>query len=70
MNFEEWLIKTNDPYDSKYRDIGLARDSWDACKKEMIKILNNNKKEICSHGYDSGMEYVYLDWVKEEIERL
>lgn len=68
MNFQEWWanrLKTHFAGDE-----GNGLDAWNACKNEILNFLENNKHEICSHGYDAGMEYVYLDDVKEKIEKL
>lgn len=78
MNFEEWWndgggVTNNDPYifDNKgdsERD--CARYAWQACKAEVLKILEENSSEMCSHGHDAGMKYVYLDFVEKEIKNL
>lgn len=42
MNFEKWFEKARSPYDPEIRDKGLARESWEACKVEVLKIIKNN----------------------------
>lgn len=70
MNFKEWYKKHREyNYDTVYAP-HESEIAWDACKNEILNILENNKREICSHGYDAGMEYVYLDDVKGMIEKL
>ena len=76
MNFNEWFDIQNKCHKSLYGHSILDNDkwkmaeSWEACKNEILKILENNKREICSHGYDAGIEYVYLNDIKEKIEEL
>lgn len=64
---EEWL-KLNDKCES-YEATQLAESAWNAARDTIIKILQDNKMKICSHGHDAGMEIIYWDDIKE-IENL
>lgn len=69
MNFKEWHNDFWGVLTSTHDQIS-AETAWNACKNEVFKILENNKHEICSHGFEAGMGYFHLDDVKEEIEKL
>jgi hypothetical protein len=61
MNFEQWFRKD--------RIVGLCslttrndyQIGWDACKKEVLKLLNHNQLDINNSD---------LKFLKEEIEKL
>lgn len=67
MNFEEWyatMPKLNG------EEIGIARISWNKCKEEVLKILND-KHNISTFGDDHGYTWKSIDYdVLEQIEKL
>lgn len=69
MNFEEWF----DFYYGKNPRISSdtvmdSQVAWEACKEEVLKILNNNKRDCLTNSND-WLEYVRIS-VINEIEKL
>ena len=67
MNFKQWLDWYNkEPFDYPPN----ARDGWFACKREIIKLLEENK-ELESVSYEGKKVYkIYgkvINKIKEEI---
>lgn len=69
MNFEEWF----DFYYGKNPRISSdtvmdSQVAWEACKEEVLKILNNNKRDCLTNSSD-WLKYVRIS-VINEIEKL
>ncbi len=73
MNFEQWFNST--PYEKYHKGRHISEKTWDACKTEVLKILNSygNHCQPLDFGPDDADtredEYISLDVIKE-IERL
>ena len=74
--FEEWFnwgegIYSQDPYvsDSKNVEENCAKYGWEACKNEMIKILDESEKYkvICAGKVEIDIDFNKL---KEKIKEL
>lgn len=71
--FEKWFDEVEWPKIKK-KGVGqvydVCQDTWEACKKQILDILEKNKHTMCSHGYDAGMEYVEWEDIKKVIKDL
>lgn len=70
--FEKWFNNSGSKFPPfEYRDKGLARESWEACKQEVLKILNKHTQPI----FDTELrkedweKVINIDAIKE-IEKL
>jgi hypothetical protein len=61
MNFEDWYRNNVMPGTVGY---DIAEKSWNACKKEILDILNNNKE------LDENRMSYYNGNIRQEIENL
>lgn len=73
MNFKEWLEQAygkngEDIPDGQLGDDSLLKEGWNACKNEVLDILNNNKRDCLTNSSD-WLEYVRIS-VINEIEKL
>jgi len=73
MSFEKWYktIKNNHGYFTGFPATYMnSRDGWDACKKEVLKILNSRKVPTMISEDDFADVYLDKDKLKELIKKL
>lgn len=68
--FEKWFSEKFGEWNLEEENGFYAEYGWNAARDKILQLLQENKHEVCSHGYDAGLEYVYLNDVKEIIEKL
>jgi hypothetical protein len=56
MNFDQWYFN----FDETNR-VATAQDGWNACKKEIIKIIAKHEKET----YWITLDWKEQDWIKK-----
>jgi len=78
MNFNSfWSRESENLYaqnpelnsDEGLNDEEFCKIGWNACKKEVLKILNKVTESNKGRYYDKDFEYV-LNFVKKDIEKL
>ncbi|HUS48977.1 MAG TPA: hypothetical protein VMZ91_02330 [Candidatus Paceibacterota bacterium] len=62
MNFEKWFSKHFDSDSGEYK---IAKEGWDSCKKNILRIIENDKSMY--YGVYYTLDYKTL---KEKIEKL
>ncbi len=64
MNFEQWFDDRVGNYDYPYEK-GFRRDGWNACKEEVLKILEKKRETIWRNGAeDEIIELKAIELVK------
>ena len=63
MNFQEWYNHYSQDNDEAWRYSFQSKHAWDACKQEVLKILNRPLQNLdLSEDY---CEQRYIDKIKE-----
>lgn len=71
MNFEEWYKSwRGEDYNNGQPKSGELQIGWDACKEEVLKILNTTTHTSNGIEIYFGNNQDLIDKLKQEIEKL
>lgn len=70
MNFIDWWINVRkQEYSTEDYFCNTAEDSWNACKKEVLKIINQTPLGYRTEGEHEKLER-FADLISEKVEKL